>query len=354
MLRCDFCQTTETPLWRAGPRGPKTLCNACGVKWKKGKLDGFGSTSCGASRPHTGRKFVRVNNGRARRVNAGADGGELLQPERGLPGLRAGGRAGCSPLPDSEWMMKAQRGRRCSVPPEARPGLNEGDWEQPARAVREPLAPSVFAPSLPCRRESTPVPIPRKVNGRSLDKTYAGSPGDHLIRESMFVRVDSERALATGPEALAEMMPDWDSMDIESLSDDELEKRSHYESSRSAAGSNDSIFPFMHNRIGQNGDQGQKLPHDYPPSDEVRSLSPAWSGSTTRTVEREQPEVTSKGVRLLLDAARYVEYASSPLSSQWSPLRSASSAVPFGQQAGSSSPSRLTPMRLTPLTLERD
>lgn len=34
-MRCVHCRTTETPLWRAGPAGPKTLCNACGVRWKK-------------------------------------------------------------------------------------------------------------------------------------------------------------------------------------------------------------------------------------------------------------------------------------------------------------------------------
>lgn len=28
----------RTPLWRSGPDGPKTLCNACGVRFKKGKL----------------------------------------------------------------------------------------------------------------------------------------------------------------------------------------------------------------------------------------------------------------------------------------------------------------------------
>eukprot|EP00177_Eucheuma_denticulatum_P001670 GFKZ01003005.1.p1 GENE.GFKZ01003005.1~~GFKZ01003005.1.p1 ORF type:complete len:425 (-),score=61.65 GFKZ01003005.1:1164-2438(-) len=37
-LRCVHCASTETPLWRAGPDGPKTLCNACGVRYKKGKL----------------------------------------------------------------------------------------------------------------------------------------------------------------------------------------------------------------------------------------------------------------------------------------------------------------------------
>lgn len=33
--QCVRCGTTTTPLWRAGPRGPKTLCNACGVRHMK-------------------------------------------------------------------------------------------------------------------------------------------------------------------------------------------------------------------------------------------------------------------------------------------------------------------------------
>ncbi|CAL6370110.1 unnamed protein product [Bathycoccus prasinos] len=37
---CAFCRTQKTPLWRNGPFGPKTLCNACGVKFKLGKLAG--------------------------------------------------------------------------------------------------------------------------------------------------------------------------------------------------------------------------------------------------------------------------------------------------------------------------
>ena len=32
-------------MWRRGPEGPSTLCNACGVKWKHGKLGGSPSTS---------------------------------------------------------------------------------------------------------------------------------------------------------------------------------------------------------------------------------------------------------------------------------------------------------------------
>nr|DAD36948.1 TPA_asm: hypothetical protein HUJ06_007589 [Nelumbo nucifera] len=36
--RCLHCLAEKTPQWRAGPLGPKTLCNACGVRYKSGRL----------------------------------------------------------------------------------------------------------------------------------------------------------------------------------------------------------------------------------------------------------------------------------------------------------------------------
>ncbi|KDP31462.1 hypothetical protein JCGZ_15342 [Jatropha curcas] len=36
--RCSHCQTDKTPQWRIGPLGPKTLCNACGVRYRSGRL----------------------------------------------------------------------------------------------------------------------------------------------------------------------------------------------------------------------------------------------------------------------------------------------------------------------------
>ncbi|CAN7053935.1 unnamed protein product [Brassica oleracea var. botrytis] len=36
--KCNHCETTETPQWREGPNGPKTLCNACGVRFRSGRL----------------------------------------------------------------------------------------------------------------------------------------------------------------------------------------------------------------------------------------------------------------------------------------------------------------------------
>ncbi|KAK0311855.1 white collar 2 type of transcription factor [Friedmanniomyces endolithicus] len=32
---CAICGTLDSPEWRKGPRGPKTLCNACGLRWAK-------------------------------------------------------------------------------------------------------------------------------------------------------------------------------------------------------------------------------------------------------------------------------------------------------------------------------
>ncbi|KAG4967017.1 hypothetical protein JHK87_032668 [Glycine soja] len=38
LRRCSHCQVQKTPQWRTGPLGPKTLCNACGVRFKSGRL----------------------------------------------------------------------------------------------------------------------------------------------------------------------------------------------------------------------------------------------------------------------------------------------------------------------------
>ncbi|KAJ1561284.1 hypothetical protein HK096_005277, partial [Nowakowskiella sp. JEL0078] len=38
--QCDYCATKSTPMWRHGPPGSEfhTLCNSCGVKWRRGKI----------------------------------------------------------------------------------------------------------------------------------------------------------------------------------------------------------------------------------------------------------------------------------------------------------------------------
>ncbi|XAR50674.1 hypothetical protein NMG60_11005067 [Bertholletia excelsa] len=36
--KCLHCGSEKTPQWRTGPMGAKTLCNACGVRYKSGRL----------------------------------------------------------------------------------------------------------------------------------------------------------------------------------------------------------------------------------------------------------------------------------------------------------------------------
>jgi len=33
--KCIFCFSVSTPVWRTGPAGPKSLCNACGIRFAK-------------------------------------------------------------------------------------------------------------------------------------------------------------------------------------------------------------------------------------------------------------------------------------------------------------------------------
>ncbi|KAH7431954.1 hypothetical protein KP509_07G000700 [Ceratopteris richardii] len=49
--KCLHCGSTKTPQWRAGPMGPKTLCNACGVRYKSGRL-------CAEYRPAASPTFI--------------------------------------------------------------------------------------------------------------------------------------------------------------------------------------------------------------------------------------------------------------------------------------------------------
>ena len=32
---CRLCKCTKTPMWREGPTGQRTLCNGCGIRYKR-------------------------------------------------------------------------------------------------------------------------------------------------------------------------------------------------------------------------------------------------------------------------------------------------------------------------------
>ncbi|WOL18583.1 GATA transcription factor 16 [Canna indica] len=63
---CEDCQTTTTPLWRAGPSGPKSLCNACGIRYRKNRR---------TSAPGSKKEKREIAAG----ADAGGDGGEKFK-----------------------------------------------------------------------------------------------------------------------------------------------------------------------------------------------------------------------------------------------------------------------------------
>ena len=66
-VTCANCRTQKTPLWRNGPLGPKTLCNACGVRFKLGKLPPPGGWPPGHVPPPRPRASARRTATRAAR-----------------------------------------------------------------------------------------------------------------------------------------------------------------------------------------------------------------------------------------------------------------------------------------------
>ena len=55
-VTCACCRTQKTPLWRNGPTGAKTLCNACGVRFKNGRIVVDGASGDVIAVPAPGRK----------------------------------------------------------------------------------------------------------------------------------------------------------------------------------------------------------------------------------------------------------------------------------------------------------
>lgn len=66
---CSDCNTTKTPLWRSGPRGPKSLCNACGIRQRKARRAIAMATNGSMPPNSTSRSMMRVGNGHKKTVN---------------------------------------------------------------------------------------------------------------------------------------------------------------------------------------------------------------------------------------------------------------------------------------------
>ncbi|KAL8136406.1 hypothetical protein V2J09_002407 [Rumex salicifolius] len=83
--KCMHCEITKTPQWRAGPMGPKTLCNACGVRFKTGRLfpeyrPAASPTFVPSVHSNSHKKVLEMRNSSCTENPAGADNIEKSTP----------------------------------------------------------------------------------------------------------------------------------------------------------------------------------------------------------------------------------------------------------------------------------
>ncbi|XP_028788680.1 GATA transcription factor 16 [Neltuma alba] len=86
---CADCGTSKTPLWRGGPAGPKSLCNACGIKSRKKKRAILGLNKGSIEEKKGKRNSTNNNNGSSKigdslKQRLMALGGEVLMQRKKL------------------------------------------------------------------------------------------------------------------------------------------------------------------------------------------------------------------------------------------------------------------------------
>ncbi|GMH08578.1 hypothetical protein Nepgr_010418 [Nepenthes gracilis] len=70
---CADCGTSKTPLWRGGPAGPKSLCNACGIRSRKKRRAILGLNKGQAE----GKKSKKINH---QNISSNTSNGNLGSP----------------------------------------------------------------------------------------------------------------------------------------------------------------------------------------------------------------------------------------------------------------------------------
>lgn len=77
---CSDCHTTTTPLWRSGPQGPKSLCNACGIRQRKARR----AAMAAAAATGFGNDTIVTSTSPPVEARKPANKVQEIKPERGL------------------------------------------------------------------------------------------------------------------------------------------------------------------------------------------------------------------------------------------------------------------------------
>ncbi|TVU20980.1 hypothetical protein EJB05_30588 [Eragrostis curvula] len=86
---CVECRATTTPMWRSGPTGPRSLCNACGIRYRKKRRQELGLDQKQQQQqpPHHGESKTEVKESNSNSSSSSSNNLEGVHKRRLLMGV---------------------------------------------------------------------------------------------------------------------------------------------------------------------------------------------------------------------------------------------------------------------------
>ncbi|CAO2162408.1 unnamed protein product [Urochloa humidicola] len=86
---CVECRATTTPMWRSGPTGPRSLCNACGIRYRKKRRQELGLDHKQQQQPqqHNGEAKTEGKDSSSNSSSSGSSNLQAVQKRRLLMGV---------------------------------------------------------------------------------------------------------------------------------------------------------------------------------------------------------------------------------------------------------------------------
>lgn len=175
---CTDCGTLDSPEWRRGPNGPKTLCNACGLRWAKkekkrseqtGPSGGSNSGNSNANNPSAN---SNTNASNPQQQGPTSNPANIPTPSKIPAHARIGGGGPGTPSP--------AKNSNSPIPGANIPVTNSGNMDDPSLAT--PMQSSSIIPGIPHAVPGTggnvmQTAVPMGMSGGSVGSPMGGGIG---------------------------------------------------------------------------------------------------------------------------------------------------------------------------------
>ncbi|KAL6874698.1 hypothetical protein ACP4OV_013363 [Aristida adscensionis] len=84
---CVECRATTTPMWRSGPTGPRSLCNACGIRYRKKRRQELGLDQKKHQQQQNCELKTEARDSNGNSSNSGSSSSKVVQKRRLLMGV---------------------------------------------------------------------------------------------------------------------------------------------------------------------------------------------------------------------------------------------------------------------------